>query len=113
MGTAADKMTKVVNHDSSSIDYRLNILGIRIHEDSCSLIARSEQGWIPIGAPRDLPLKIPATADELSREGQDPLTLTAYQYRNEYPDEDFAEVLSRRKSISDILAAPPGEGAIS
>lgn len=85
------------------IDYRLNILGIRVWEHSCQLIAKSGTAWSPIGPRWDLPIHIPNGAEELKMAAAEPLRLTAYQYCAEYPGSDLAEVLSETKDFAAAL----------
>ena len=61
-------------------DYRLNLLGVRVWEHSCQLIARSGQEWSTLGARWELPVHIPRSAEELKAAALDTLRMTAYQY---------------------------------
>ena len=64
---------KVVDVIARSADYRLNLLGVRVWEDSCQLIAKGEGSWSTLGARRLLPLEVPTTVDQLKGIGDDPL----------------------------------------
>jgi len=85
------------------IDYRLNILGIRVREHSCQLIARSGNEWSTIGPRWDLPVHVPKNAEEVKAAAAEPLRLTAYQYCAEYSGSDLDEVLSERKHFAAAL----------
>ena len=57
---------KVVNREAR-IDYRLNLLGIRVSKDAAQLIARWRgDEWSTIGAQRELPIRFPLTPSELN-----------------------------------------------
>ena len=97
------------------LDYRLNILGIRVWEHSCQLIARSGKEWGTIGPRLDLPVYVPKDAEELKTAAAEPLRLTAYQYCAECPGSDLAEVLSETKDFSEARedAAVPVAPAVA
>jgi len=61
------------------IDYRLNILGIRVWEHSSPPIARSGKVWATIGPRCDWPANVPQNAEELKAAGANRLAPTAYQ----------------------------------
>lgn len=94
---------KVENLAARTIDYRLNILDVRVWEHSCQLIARSGREWGTIGPLWDLPVHVPSDAEELKAAAAEPLRLTACQYCAEYPGSDLAEVLSGRKDFAATL----------
>jgi len=94
---------RVVDRAARLIDYRLNILGIRVWEDACQLISRSAQEWSALGPRWDLPVHVPRNADELKAAAADTLRLTAYQYNSERPGSDLAEVLSKTKNFDSAL----------
>jgi hypothetical protein len=77
--------------DSSArhIDNCLNILGIRVWETQCQVIAN----W-------DLPVQIPSDEITLRSAGADTMRLTAWPYQMEHPGTDIGEVLSQRKPFS-------------
>jgi hypothetical protein len=77
------------------IDYCLNILGIRVLEKACRLIAKGNGEWSPIGPLWDLPLEIPRDETELRNAGIDALRVTAWQYEREHPGTDIRDVLSQ------------------
>ena len=58
---------RVADLSALTIDYRLNILGIRVWEHSCQLIAKTGPGaeWSTIGPRLDLPVHVPQNAEEL------------------------------------------------
>jgi hypothetical protein len=65
---------KVVNDGAGTIDYRLNLLGIRVTRDSAQLVAKwNENDWTTIGRLRELPVRIPMTPRELESAAGDPL----------------------------------------
>jgi hypothetical protein len=85
------------------VDYRLNILGIRVWKYSCKLIVRSGNEWGTMGPGSDLPVHVPKDARELKEAAAEPLRLTAYQYCADGPDSDLAEVLSETKDFEEAL----------
>lgn len=96
----------VVRHGENAglfVDYRLNILGIRVWEHSCQLIARSGNEWGTLGPRSDLPVQVPKDATELKEAAAEPLRLTAYQYCADCPGSDLAEVLSETKKFAAAL----------
>ena len=99
---------KVVDRNEGLIDYRLNILGIRVWENSCQLIAKGAGEWSTIGPRWDLPLHVPRNPQELKDAAADTLRLTAYQYATEHKGSDLADVLAKRK---DFEMAMQDEGA--
>jgi hypothetical protein len=101
---------RVVNSSDRWIGHRLNILGIRVWQDACQLVARNDKDWITLGPQRDLPLQVPCDAEELRAAASDALLLTAYQYMTEHPESDLAELLAKRK---DFETALQGESAAS
>jgi hypothetical protein len=105
---------KVINEAGRAIDYRLNILGVRVWENCCQLVAKSCNDWGPIGPRWDLPISVPQNAEELKLASADTLRMTAYQYDVERPGSDLVEVLSKRKNFSaackDASAAAASEG---
>ena len=84
-----------------AIDYTLNLLGIRVWEKSCVLIAKSGRDWRPLGPPRSLPLPLPAKPDDLTP--PDELALTAFQLHVECPQLGVIDVLTQRKPFSAAL----------
>jgi hypothetical protein len=91
---------KVVNERAGTIDYRLNLLGIRVRKDSAQLVAKWHgDDWVTIGPLRGLPVRIPLTPRELESAASDPLRLTAYQYQAEHPEKDLQQVLSMEKEF--------------
>jgi len=94
---------RVVDRVGRVVDYRLNILGIRVWENACQLIARSGNDWTALGPRWDLPVHVPGNADELKSAVADTLRLTAYQYNAERPGSDLGEVLSKARSFESAL----------
>ncbi len=97
-------MGRFVNVAEGFIDYRLNILGIRVNDATCQLIARQGEEWQALGAPRPLPVTVPSLA-RAAAGGFDELHLTACQFLTEYPQSDLAAVLSRSANFLDALKA--------
>ena len=91
---------KIVDKTGGSIDYRLNILGVRVWEGSCQLISKGNDGWTPLGPRWDLPVQVPRNEEELKLASSDTLRLTAYQFNHERPGTDIVAVLNRTKSFS-------------
>lgn len=94
---------KVIDAIARSVEYRLQLLGIRVWHDSCQLIAKGEGAWSTLGARRGLPVDVPSHIEELKEAAGDPLRLTAYQYANEHPSSDLPDVLMQRKTFLDAL----------
>lgn len=94
---------KVENFAARAVDYRLNILGIRVWEHSCQLIAKVGDEWSTIGPRWDLPVHIPKDAEELKSAAAESLRLTAYQYCAECPGSDLAEALNETKVFGAAL----------
>jgi hypothetical protein len=65
---------KVVREEAGTagtIDYRMNILGIRVTKCTAQLVARwHENDWTTIGPHRELPVRIPLTQSELKSAAQ-------------------------------------------
>jgi hypothetical protein len=95
---------KVVNRAERWIGYRLNILGIRVWERDCQLVAKTRcDKWETIGACRTLPVYIPRTVEELKTAACDSLRMTAYQYVTSQEEADLAEVLRQQKNFDVAL----------
>ncbi len=94
---------RAVDSAGRVIDYRLNILGIRVWENACQLISRSGGDWSTLGPRWDLPVQVPGNAEELKGAAADTLRLTAYQYNAEQPGTDLFEVLSKTKNFESAL----------
>lgn len=90
---------RVVNKHKRCISYTLNILGIRVFEEKCELIAKHGDQWVPIGNAKQLPLDVQLAADPQS----DPLLLTISQYSVTFPDSDLVAVLRGARSIDQAL----------
>ena len=92
---------RFVNKEERYISYRLNILGIRVWEDRCHLVARNRTGdWVQLGQARSLPLSLPQDPADIRA---DPLLLTAYQYDLERPGSDLRELLSQTRPFDEAL----------
>jgi hypothetical protein len=100
-------LMKVVDTAGRWIDYRLNILGIRVWENSCQLVAKGAGEWSTIGPRWDLPVQVPRNPEEVKAAALDTLRLTAYQYVTEHKVSDLADVLAKQK---DFEMAMQGEG---
>jgi hypothetical protein len=98
---------RVADRVGRVIDYRLNILGIRVWQDACQLIARSGAEWSALGPRWDLPVHVPENAEELKNAVADTLRLTAYQYNAERPGSDLVAVLSKTRSFETALLDSP------
>ncbi len=95
---------KVANAEAGSLDYRLNILGIRVTATGCQLIAKTSDEWGPIGQHQALPVQVPRNAEEFKEAADSPLKLTAYQFNAENPGSDIAEVLDQSKDFAAAMA---------
>jgi len=98
---------RVVDKNGRTIDYRLNILGVRVWEHSCQLISKGSEGWTALGPRWDLPVQVPRNDDELKMASADTVRLTAYQYDAERPGSDIVAVLNRSKDFSAALGEHP------
>ena len=97
---------------SGAIDYRLNLLGIRVWKDGVQLIAKwRDNEWTTIGPRRDLPLRFPLTPSDLSAAASDTLRLTAYQYSMECPGSDLRAVLALEKAFESAMETSVAVGA--
>jgi hypothetical protein len=85
------------------IDYCLNLLGIRVWERRCQLIARLDGEWTFLGPPRDLPIYVPNDLAALRSVGTDALRVTAWQYCQDHPGTDIREVMSLSKPFDTAL----------
>jgi hypothetical protein len=91
---------KIVNREARTIDYRLNLLGIRVSKDGAQLIAKWRgDEWATIGPRRELPIRFPLTPSDLNGVAGDTLRLTAYQYDAERPGSDLRAVLALEKEF--------------
>ena len=97
---------KMVNREARTIDYRMNLLGIRVSKDAAYLIAKWRgDEWTTIGALRELPIRFPLTPSELNGVAGDTLCLTAYQYNAEHPGSDLRLVLALEKEFETAAQA--------
>lgn len=95
---------KVAHQRERWIGYRLNILGIRVWENDCQLVAKTRGDlWGTIGARRPLPVHIPQTVDELRTASVDSLRITAYQYAAAERESDIVQVLCQEKDFDVAL----------
>lgn len=89
---------RVVNRDKRYITYTLNILGLRVFEGVCELVARDGNDWVSIGNTKPLPIRMSDHNDSA-----DPLLLTISQYTATFPDSDLVPVLEGRRSVDQAL----------
>jgi hypothetical protein len=54
----ANRGRQVVQMKARCIDYHLNLLGIRVWQHECQLVAKGDGDWHPIGPKWPLPLRI-------------------------------------------------------
>jgi hypothetical protein len=99
---------RFVDQHERFIDYRLNLLGIRVWPQCCQLVSRNGNEWIALGPRLDLPIDVPRRREELKDAAGDTLRMTAYQYDAERPGSDLLEVLRRAKSFNAALREMPG-----
>ena len=91
---------KIVNREARTIDYRMNLLGIRVSKDAAQLIAKWRgDEWTTISQQRELPIRFPLTPSDLKDVAGDTLRLTAYQYDAERPGSDLRVVLALEKEF--------------
>lgn len=94
---------RYADKEKNHIDYCLQLLGIRVWDKTCQLIAKGNGDWGALGPKWDLPIQVPHGADALKTAGSDTLRLTAWQYVQEHPGTDITEVLSQKKRFSVAL----------
>lgn len=94
---------RVVDRQKQSIDYRLNLLGVRVQGGFCQLVAKSGDAWVTIGPKGTLPLEIPTDPTTLPLYATDTLRVTAYQYPMQHPGSDLREILALRKDFQSAL----------
>jgi hypothetical protein len=82
----------------------LNILGIRVWENDCQLVAKiGGDRWETVGPRRTLPVHIPQTVEELKTAAADSLRTTAYQSATGQKEADLIEVLCQQKDFEVAL----------
>ena len=84
---------RVVDRDAKHVDYYLGVLGIRVSESACHLIAKVGNGWQQLGPDRSLPIGVPSATAELLAARDDLVALMAWQYEHEHPSTDLRETL--------------------
>jgi len=84
---------RVVDRNAQHVDYYLGVLGIRVGESACRLIAKVDNGWQEFGPDRSLPIAVPSTPTDLMAVRDDLVALMAWQYEHEHPWTDLREVL--------------------
>ena len=94
---------RVIDREAQQIDYRLNLLGVRVWRSACQLIAKGQGTWASVGPKRSLPIDIPYDEQTLSEAGSDALRLTAWQYEREHSGTDIRAVLSGKKDFDTAL----------
>jgi hypothetical protein len=92
---------RVINQEKRCVSYMLNILGLRVFEGRCELIAKHGDEWVAIGNARELPLDESVRADQHS----DPFLLTVSQYDVTFPDSDLLPLLQGKRSIEQALSS--------
>src|SRR5438270_1142715 len=92
----AGRGMRIVEPRDKPIDYRRNLLGVRVWKHECQLIARGSGTWEALGPMWPLPLEFPSGIDGLKQASTDTLRLTAWQFDNESPGTDLRAVLSRQ-----------------
>jgi hypothetical protein len=96
---------KLEHRENGAVDYRMNLLGIRVSNGSAQLIAKDRGEWTTLGPVHYLPLQVPSNTVELKAASNDTLLLTAYQYQAEHPDSDLRAVLAQQ--VGDRRADKP------
>lgn len=92
---ASDKY-RVVDRNAGHVDYYFGVLGIRVSESACRLIAKVGNGWQELGPDRQLPIGVPSTSTELLAAKDDLVALMAWQYEDEHFWTDLRESLKAR-----------------
>jgi CheY-like chemotaxis protein len=84
---------RVVDRNAQHVDYYLGVLGIRVSEGTCRLLAKVGNAWQELGPDRGLPIAVPSTPSELLAAREDLIALMAWQYEHEHPWNDLRETL--------------------
>lgn len=84
---------RVVDRNAKHVEYYFGVLGIRVSESACRLIAKVDNGWQELGPDRRLPILVPSTRTELLAARDDLVALMAWQYEHERPWTDLRETL--------------------
>jgi len=92
---------RVVNREERYISYTLNILGLRVFDGMCELIARQGNEWVSIGSAKKLPVDLSVEAGQESN----PLLLTVSQYSQAFPGSDLVPVLQGQRKFEQAQAA--------
>jgi hypothetical protein len=95
---------RVVKAQDGYVDYRLHILGIRVWRGCAQLIAKDGESWDPFGFRHPLPIKVPASTEELPVAAGDTLRLTGWLYDQENPGSDIRDMLLQQKNLLDYWA---------
>jgi len=96
---------KLEHRENGAVDYRMNLLGIRVSNGSAQAIAKDRGDWTTLGPVHYLPIQVPSNTVELKAASNDTLLLTAYQYQAEHPDSDLRKVLAQQ--VDDSRADKP------
>ena len=91
-----------VNKQKAYIAYTLNILGIRVFNGWCQLIARHGEEWVEIGVRRMLPIDL---SEGVHGTSSDPVVLTILQYHSACPHDGLMDLVQGKKSFSEALGA--------
>lgn len=90
------------------IDYHLNQLGVRVFENACQLISRTNDGWSAMGSRLPLPLQIPLDATQL--QPGNVMQETAFHIMQRNPELDLRALLQQETPFHEALAAALGKG---
>lgn len=89
--------------EGGHIDYRLNLLGLRVTQTECQLIARGDGHWEAMGPKWPLPVEFPSGPESVRTSSTDTVRLTAWQYDRENPGSDLRMVLAQTKAFDAAL----------
>ncbi|MCU1274540.1 MAG: hypothetical protein JWO48_1971 [Bryobacterales bacterium] len=92
-----------VVHERGYIDYRLKLLGIRVTEAECQLIAKVNVDWETMWPKWALPNDFHSGPESVKTASTDTVRLTAWQYVREYPESDLRTVLAQTKGFDGAL----------
>jgi hypothetical protein len=84
---------KVTNTETGATDYRLNQLGVRVLGDTCQLISRMGEDWLPLGPRWRMPIRVPDGDRDFPYAHA--ISVTAYQFSQSFPDSDILTLLKK------------------
>jgi CheY-like chemotaxis protein len=90
--------------EAQYIDYRLPVLGIRLRKNSCQIISRIGNDWVPVGRVYDLPITLPPKDSMPAADSRESVLLIAWRYERAHPDTDLRKLLTGEQPVATALA---------